>query len=43
MASLPADDEFGAGLAAFFRTSGRPESVEIIRHLFENGLQTRTG
>jgi len=43
LASLPPDDEFGPGLAAFFRTSGRPESAAKVRYLFENGLQTPTG
>jgi enoyl-CoA hydratase/carnithine racemase len=43
VASLPPDDEFGPGLAAFFRTAGRPEAAAVVRHLFENGLQTPTG
>jgi enoyl-CoA hydratase/carnithine racemase len=43
LASLPPDDEFGPGLAAFFRTSGRPENAARVRYLFENGLQTPTG
>jgi enoyl-CoA hydratase/carnithine racemase len=43
VASLPPDDELGPGLAAFFRTSGRPESAATMRYLFENGLQTPTG
>jgi len=42
-ASLPPDEEFGPGLAAFFRTAGRPENVARIRYLFENGLQTPAG
>jgi enoyl-CoA hydratase/carnithine racemase len=42
-AALPPDDEFVPGLAAFFRTSGRPENAAIIRHLFDNGLQTPAG
>jgi enoyl-CoA hydratase/carnithine racemase len=42
-ASLPPDDEFGPGLAAFLRTSGRLESAAIVRYLFENGLQTPVG
>ena len=42
-ASLPPDDEFGPGLAAFFRTSGRPENAARIRYLFDNGLQTPHG
>jgi enoyl-CoA hydratase/carnithine racemase len=43
VASLPPDDEFGPGLAAFFRTSGRPENAARVRYLSENGLQTPTG
>jgi enoyl-CoA hydratase/carnithine racemase len=43
LASLPPDDEFGPGLAAFFATSGRPENAARIRYLFENGLQTPAG
>ena len=42
-ASLPPDEEFGPGLAAFFRTAGRPENAARVRYLFENGLQTRGG
>jgi hypothetical protein len=42
-ASLPPDEEFGPGLAAFFRTSGRAENVARVRYLFENGLQTPAG
>ena len=42
-ASLPPDEEFGPGLAAFFRTSGRPENAARIRYLFEHGLQTPAG
>ena len=43
VATLPPDDEFGPGLAAFFRTSGRPENADRVRYLFDNGLQTPTG
>ncbi|WP_433158171.1 enoyl-CoA hydratase/isomerase family protein [Kribbella sp. CA-247076] len=43
VASLPPDEEFGPGLAAFFRTAGRPENAARVRHLFENGLQTPAG
>lgn len=43
VASLPPDDEFGPGLAAFFATSGRPENAARIRFLLENGLQTPHG
>jgi enoyl-CoA hydratase/carnithine racemase len=42
-ASLPPDEEFGPGLAAFFQTSGRPENAARVRDLFENGLQTPAG
>jgi enoyl-CoA hydratase/carnithine racemase len=42
-ASLPPDEEFGPGLAAFFQTSGRPENAARVRYLFENGLQTPAG
>lgn len=42
-ASLPPDEEFGPGLAAFFRTSGRPENAARVRYLFSNGLQTPVG
>lgn len=43
VASLPPDEEFAPGLAAFFRTSGRPENAGRVRYLLENGLQTPTG
>jgi enoyl-CoA hydratase/carnithine racemase len=43
LASLPPDDEFAPGLAAFFRTSGRPTNAMRIRYLLDNGLQTPTG
>jgi enoyl-CoA hydratase/carnithine racemase len=43
VASLPPDDEFGAGFAAFLATSGRPENAARIRFLLENGLQTPHG
>ena len=42
-ASLPPDEEFGPGLTAFFRTSGRPENAARVGYLFENGLQTPAG
>jgi len=41
--SLPADEEFAAGLAAFFRTSGRPDNADRVRRLFAAGLQTPDG
>jgi hypothetical protein len=34
-ASLPPDEEFGPGLAAFFRTSDRPENAAPVMYLFE--------
>ena len=40
-ASLSTDEEFGPGLAAFFRTSARPENADRVRYLFDNGLQTK--
>jgi enoyl-CoA hydratase/carnithine racemase len=43
VATLPPDEEFGPGLAAFFRTSGRPENAPKVKTLFANGLQTPTG
>ena len=43
VASLPADDEFRPGLAAFFRTAGRPENAPRVRALFEQGFQTPNG
>jgi enoyl-CoA hydratase/carnithine racemase len=42
-ASLPADAEFGPGLAAFFRTAGRPEQAHRVASLFEQGLQQPDG
>lgn len=43
VASLPPDDEFGPGLAAFFRTAARPESAARVRYLFDRGFQTPDG
>jgi enoyl-CoA hydratase/carnithine racemase len=43
VASLPPDDDFAPGLAAFFRTSGRPENAPKVRYLFEHGLQRPDG
>jgi len=43
VASLPPDEEFAPGLAAFFRTSGRPEGAARVRHLFDRGFQTPHG
>jgi enoyl-CoA hydratase/carnithine racemase len=41
--SLPEDDEFAPGLAAFFATSSRPENAPLVRRLFELGLQRPDG
>lgn len=38
---LSPDEEFGLGLAAFFRTSARPENAVRVRYLFDNGLQAK--
>jgi enoyl-CoA hydratase/carnithine racemase len=43
IASLPPDEEFAPGLAAFFQTSGRPENAAVVRSLFANGLQQAGG
>jgi enoyl-CoA hydratase/carnithine racemase len=43
LASLPPDEEFAPGLAAFFRTSGQPENAARVRYLFDHGLQTPNG
>ncbi|MFF0341338.1 enoyl-CoA hydratase/isomerase family protein [Kribbella sp. NPDC004875] len=43
VASLPDDEEFRPGLAAFFRTAGRPENAPRVRALFDQGFQTPTG
>src|SRR5262245_9285316 len=43
VATLPPDDEFGPGLAAYFATAGRPENQSFTALLFENGLQERDG
>ena len=43
VASLPPDDEFAPGLAAFFQTSARPQIAERARYLFERGFQQPGG
>jgi enoyl-CoA hydratase/carnithine racemase len=43
IASLPADAEFGPGLAAFFKTSGRAETAKRVSYLRERGYQTPDG
>ncbi|MGW3245529.1 enoyl-CoA hydratase/isomerase family protein [Streptomyces sp. NPDC001070] len=39
----PSVQEAGTALAAFFRTSGRPENAHRIKHLFDGGLQQPDG
>jgi len=39
LASLPPDDEFRPGYAAFLRSSGRPQVGATVRALFDAGLQ----
>jgi enoyl-CoA hydratase/carnithine racemase len=43
LATLPADDEFARGLAAYFATAGRPEHRPFAQLLFANGLQRPDG
>lgn len=43
VATLPDDEEFGAGLQAYFATVGRPENREFTRLLLERGLQQPDG
>jgi enoyl-CoA hydratase/carnithine racemase len=43
VATLPADDEFAPGLAAYFATAGRAENQPFARLLLENGLQRPDG
>ena len=43
MATLPDDEEFARGLAAYFATAGRPENRPFIRMLFDKGLQQPDG
>ena len=43
VATLPADDEFAPGLAAYFATAGRPENKPFVQQLIENGLQQPDG
>ncbi len=43
VATLPADDEFAPGLAAYFATAGRAENRPFGRLLLENGLQRPDG
>jgi hypothetical protein len=43
VATLPEDDEFAPGLAAYFATAGRPENRPFVQQLLENGLQQPDG
>ncbi len=43
VATLPDDDEFGAGLQAYFATAGRPENRRLVQTLFDRGLQQPDG
>jgi hypothetical protein len=43
VATLPEDDEFGAGLQAYFATAGRPENKPFVELLFGQGLQQSDG
>jgi enoyl-CoA hydratase/carnithine racemase len=43
VATLPTDEELGAGLRAFFATSGRPEHRPFVELLFSRGLQRPDG
>ena len=43
VATLPADEEFAPGLAAYFATAGRAENRPFGRLLLENGLQRPDG
>ncbi|MEU8235547.1 enoyl-CoA hydratase/isomerase family protein [Actinoplanes sp. NPDC048967] len=42
-ATLPADEELAAGLAAYFATAGRPEHRPFVRLLLDQGLQQPGG
>src|SRR5262245_6865157 len=42
-ATLPADEEFAAGLQAYFATAGRPENKPFAELLFSKGLQQPDG
>jgi enoyl-CoA hydratase/carnithine racemase len=43
VASLPPDEEFAPGLAAFFATSARAETADRIAYLQDRGFQTSDG
>lgn len=42
-ATLPGNDEFAAGLQAFFTTASRPQNLPIAQLLFKHGLQQPDG
>jgi enoyl-CoA hydratase/carnithine racemase len=43
VATLPEDEEFAAGLQAYFATAGRPENKTFAELLFSKGLQQPDG
>jgi hypothetical protein len=43
VATLPADDEFAAGLDAYFATAGRPQHRPFVELLLGSGLQQPDG
>jgi enoyl-CoA hydratase/carnithine racemase len=43
VATLPDDEEFAAGLRAYFATSGRPENKPFTKLLLDRGLQQPDG
>jgi enoyl-CoA hydratase/carnithine racemase len=43
VATLPGNDELGAGLQSYFATAGRPETRPFTRLLFDQGLQQPDG
>ena len=43
VATLPDDEEFAPGLAAYFASAGRPENRPFVQLLLENGLQQPDG
>ncbi|TDU87547.1 enoyl-CoA hydratase/carnithine racemase [Kribbella voronezhensis] len=42
-ATLPGDEEFAAGLAAYFATAGRPQHRPFVQLLLDKGLQQPDG
>lgn len=43
VATLPGDDEFAPGLAAYFATAGRRQNQPFAQLLLKNGLQKPDG